>query len=439
MLSAVSPLSDWLTWLETLSPTEINLGLERVKHVLECLELNRPAEVLLIAGTNGKGSSVAMADALLRASGLCVGAYTSPHISRYNERIVVNGVAAGDAQIIAAFEKVEAARGDTELTYFEFGTLAATVVFAAADLDVWILEVGLGGRLDASNAIEPTASLITNVSLDHCDWLGDDVETIAVEKAGIMRRGIPTVFAGADVPKAIRQQAEASGAILLLAGRDFDSRVGDDQSWSWRGPDIELHDLRRPGLAGEFQRGNAAAVLALLDAAGLAARFDTEFVNHVLPSVSLRGRSQRLVFDSHEWVIDVAHNPAAAEMLAETLNSMESADATIAIVGMLNDKDVRGVIGPLAKCVDRWVAMTVESPRAVPANELARQISNLADCACLVAESAGEAIEFARRSASENDRILATGSFLTVGPVLDRLAVLHRYDLDGVLDSRPKI
>jgi dihydrofolate synthase/folylpolyglutamate synthase len=426
MSPSALPLSDWLTWLETLSPKEINLGLLRVQLILDRLELPRPAHVLLIAGTNGKGSSVAMTDALLRASGQHVGAYTSPHISRYNERIVVDGVAASDAEIVAAFERIEAVRGDTELTYFEFGTLAAAVVFAAAELDVWVLEVGLGGRLDATNAISPTASLITNISLDHCDWLGDDVETIAAEKAGVMRSGVPTVFGAVDVPDSIKTQAETTAAILLLLGRDFDFEVGEDDQWNWRGPSGELQGLQRPGLAGEFQKGNAAAVLALLDAAGFEGAINAELINRVLPKVSLPGRLQRLVSDGHEWLIDVAHNPAAAEVLARTLGSMESSGSTFAIAGLLNDKDVAGVIGPLAEHVDTWVAMTAASDRAIPANELARQIANITGKSCLVTESPQEAIEFTRRNASENDRILATGSFFTVGPVLDQLATESR-------------
>jgi len=430
MLPSAAPLSDWLTWLETLSPTEINLGLERVQMCLERLDLARPAQVLLIAGTNGKGSSVAMADALLRASGQRVGAYTSPHISRYNERIVVDGVAASDAEIVAAFETIEAVRGDTELTYFEYGTLAAVVVFAAAELDVWVLEVGLGGRLDATNAISPTASLITNISLDHCDWLGGDVETIAVEKAGVMRCGIATVFGANDVPDTIKTQAETIAARLLLAGRDFEFQIGADHQWSWRGPSGELQGLQQPGLVGEFQTGNAAAVLALLDVAGFAAAIDAELVNRVLPNVSLTGRLQRLVSEGHEWLIDVAHNPAAAEALASTLGLMgpsgESSGTTFAIVGLLDDKDVAGIIGPLAEQVDTWIAMTAASDRAVAANELARQVSNITGKACLVATSPQDAVEFARRNASENDRILATGSFFTVGPILDQLATESR-------------
>ena len=223
MLPAGSPLSAWLTWLETLHPDEIELGLERVRAVLERLDVERPGHVLIVAGTNGKGSSVAMASALLNAAGLRVGAYTSPHIVDYNERIAIlddeGRRLASDAEIIAAFEKIESVRDDVPLTYFEYGTLAAVVAFSDAKLDAWILEVGMGGRLDATNAIEPTAALITNVALDHCEWLGDDIETIAVEKAGVMRPGMPVVYGGADVPQAIIDHADAIGAHLLLRGR----------------------------------------------------------------------------------------------------------------------------------------------------------------------------------------------------------------------------
>ncbi|MDH4015674.1 MAG: Mur ligase family protein, partial [Chromatiales bacterium] len=252
MLPSGTPLSAWLTWLESLSPNEIDLGLERVREVLERLEVPVAEHVIIVAGTNGKGSSVAMMSALLRAAGKRVGAYTSPHMIDYNERIVVQGQPASDDEIVAAFEKIEAVRKGVPLTYFEYGTLAAFVVFAEAALDVWVLEVGMGGRLDATNVVEPTAALITTVSLDHCDWLGKDIETIAVEKAGVMRGGIPVVFGSADVPQAIIDRAESLGADLRLRGRDY-----------------SLDAVPQPGLRGEFQVGNAAAVLALLRAAGL--------------------------------------------------------------------------------------------------------------------------------------------------------------------------
>lgn len=409
MLPAGSPLPDWLTWLETLSPREIDLGLERVQAVLERLSLPLPEHVLLIAGTNGKGSSVAMADALLRAADYRVGAYTSPHIIDYNERIVIQGQQASDAAIIAAFETIEAVRDDIPLTYFEYGTLAALVLFAEAELDVWILEVGMGGRLDATNAIDPTGVLITNVTLDHCDWLGEDVETIAAEKAGVMRSGVPAVFGDAEVPQTIIKRAEEIGAELLLRGRDF-----------------TLDSIPRPGLRGGFQVGNAAAVVALLKAAGLDAAANDDLVARVLPGVAVTGRGQSLEVEGIEWLLDVAHNPAAAEMLAATLAAEAYPGATLAIVGMLDDKDVEGSIRPLDPQVDAWIAVTADSRRAIPAQELARRIANETGRPCLIAASLVEAMALARREASIDDRILVTGSFFLVGPVLQQLELYSR-------------
>ncbi len=409
MLPAGSPLSDWLTWLETLSPREIDLGLDRVQAVLDRLSLKTPTHVLLIAGTNGKGSSVAMADALLRAADYRVGAYTSPHITHYNERIVVQGRLANDAEIVAAFETIEAVRDDVPLTYFEYGTLAALVLFARAELDVWILEVGMGGRLDASNAIEPTGALISNVSLDHCDWLGDDIETIAAEKAGVMRSGIPVVFGAEDVPQAIIDHAEDIGARLLLRDRDF-----------------TLDAVPQPGLRGKFQVGNAAAVIALLKAAGLDDAADADLVAAVLPTVRVVGRGQAIEQDGIEWLLDVAHNPAAAEVLAQTLDAEVRDGATLAIVGMLDDKDVEGSVLPLNPHVDQWIAVSADSPRAIPSQELARRIANVCGRPCQLTDSLAEAVESARRDASENDRILVTGSFYLVGPVLEQLEIYSR-------------
>jgi len=404
MLPAGAPLSEWLTWLETLSPVEINLGLERVHDVLGRLSLERPDHVLLVAGTNGKGSSVAMAEALLRAAGLQVGVYTSPHIIDYNERIAVNGRLASDREIVAAFETVEAVRNGVPLTYFEYGTLAALIVFSSAELDAWILEVGMGGRLDATNAVEPTAALITNVALDHCDWLGDDIETIAAEKAGVMRGGIPVVFGAAEVPEAIVAQADKVGAKLLLRNRDY-----------------TLEGVPQPGLAGEFQTDNAAAVIALLRASNIAAAVEPGLVAEVLPSVRLTGRGQRIEQDGIEWLLDVAHNPAAAEALAGMLGSGDRKGSTMAIIGMLDDKDVEGVAAPLNRHVDRWICVTADSHRALPAAELARRVANVCNRPCLVADSLDAALESARRDAAINDRILVTGSFYLVGPVLDLL------------------
>jgi dihydrofolate synthase/folylpolyglutamate synthase len=409
MLPAGSPLSAWLTWLETLSPNEIELGLERVQAVLDRLDLRTPQHVITVGGTNGKGSSVAMIGALLRGAGYTVGTYTSPHIVDYNERIVVGSSPARDEEIIAAFETIESVRHDVPLTYFEYGTLAAFVVFSNADLDVWLLEVGMGGRLDAVNAIDPTAALITNVALDHCAWLGEDVETIAAEKAGIMRPGIPVVYGDPDVPNAIRRHAEALGARLLLRDRDY-----------------SLDGIPQPGLSGAFQVGNAAAVIALLKAAGLEDAAGDALVARVLPGLRLTGRGQRIEKDGIEWLVDVAHNPAAAAQLAAILAEAPAPGATVAMIGMLDDKDVEGVVAPLDHHVDRWIALTADSARSIAAGELARRIANAANRPCLIATSLEDALLAARRDLSAGDRILVTGSFYIVGPVLQALGLYSR-------------
>ena len=413
------PLPDWLRRLETLSPNEIDLGLERVAEVLARMSLEPPARTIVVGGTNGKGSSVEMLRALLSGED-AVGTYTSPHVMRYNERIAVNGVPASDQEIVTAFEQVESARGDVPLTYFEFGTLAALAVFEARAVGTAILEVGLGGRLDAVNVVEPAASLITNVSLDHCEWLGDDVEKIGFEKAGIMRAGRPTVFAAPDMPVSIAAHATSIGAKLLCAGRDYAWATEGDGRWSWRGQRTELPGLAVPTLRGPMQLQNAAGVLALVEALGLTQRLDSLHVNRAFGSLRLPGRMQRIELEQC-WLLDVAHNPAAAGALAASLQSLD-ATAAVAIVGILDDKDVEGIVGALATRVDNWIALTASSPRAIDAAELARRIANATGKACLVADSPDAAIERARAMAGSGDSVLVTGSFFTVGPVLERLS-----------------
>jgi dihydrofolate synthase/folylpolyglutamate synthase len=427
VLPAGTPLSDWLTWLETLSPTEIDLGLERVQTVLDRLSLELPEHVLLIAGTNGKGSSVAVTSALLQAAEYRVGAYTSPHVIDFNERIVIDGTPADNAVIIAAFERIERVRDVLPLTYFEFATVAAMVVFADARLDAWVLEVGLGGRLDATNAIDPTASLITNVALDHCDWLGDDIESIAAEKAGIMREGVATVYGARDVPAAVLDHAERSGARLLLAGRDFDYERDGSGLWKWTSNDKSLDDLSSPGLRGDFQYSNVAAVLALLDVAGLDRALDVALINRVLPTLSLAGRMQEFSAGGPRWLLDVAHNPAAAEELGAVLadERLDNAE-TWAIIGVLDDKDVAGIVTPMDPFVDHWIAVTADSPRAVPAVELGRRIGNACNRPCRIIDSLEEAMDYAGSRARERDTLLVTGSFYVVGPALRALGLYSR-------------
>jgi dihydrofolate synthase/folylpolyglutamate synthase len=424
MNAAGLPLDDWLDRLEKLSPDEIVLGLDRVETILERLALDRPKSVFLVAGTNGKGSSVAMLQSLLQEGDASVGSYTSPHIIRYNERIAINGQPASDAQIVAAFERIELVRADVPLTYFEFGTLAALVVFADANLDTVVLEVGLGGRLDAVNAVEPDAGLITNISLDHCDWLGNDVESIGHEKAGIMRANKPTVFAAVDIPDSVLAYAASIGSDLRLTGRDYQFDKSGSR-WSWRGRDVALAKLELPSLPGDFQLANAAGVLALVEASGRHDLLHKDVVNTAFGRLQIPGRMQQIE-DDHSWLLDVAHNPAAAEALAQMLRDQPCAGQTIGLTAMLDDKDVDGVISPLLDVVDRWIAVTADSTRAIPATELARRVANLSNRACLAADSVDEAVSFARELAAADDRILVTGSFFVVGPVLDSLALYSR-------------
>ena len=383
------------------------LGLDRVSAVLERLALDRPSRVFHVGGTNGKGSCVAMLEALCLGGGESTGSYTSPHVRRYNERIRVNGVAADDNEIVAAFERVEAARQGVTLTYFEFGTLAALVVFHERRLGTVILEVGMGGRLDAVNAVEPDAGIITNVSLDHCDWLGEDIETIAAEKAGIMRPSEPVIFGAADCPQAIFRTAKRLAADLRVAGRDFSHQPAGENRWTWNGVHTRLEGLARPSLGGDIQLQNGAAVLALLEAAGGESLLRTTLVNTAWASLDLPGRMHR-VSAGGEWLLDVAHNGAAAAALA-------------AEIGALDDKDIAGIVLPLAPLVERWIAVTADAARGVAATELARQIANATGRPCLVADDIAAAIEIAARRTATGVPVLITGSFYVVGPALDEL------------------
>ncbi|MDH4127027.1 MAG: bifunctional folylpolyglutamate synthase/dihydrofolate synthase [Gammaproteobacteria bacterium] len=411
------PLARWLALLETLSPQEIVLGLERVETMLQRLQLRMPETVFHVAGTNGKGSSVAMLEALLRTTGKRVGCYTSPHLRRYNERIRVDGLDASDAEITAAFADIEALRDGLPLTYFEFGTLAALLVFAQSQVEIAVLEIGMGGRLDAVNAVQPTASLITNIALDHCAWLGATVEAIAAEKAGIMRAGKPIVFGATELPQAILATASSLGAVLLAAQRDYSWSV-HGSSWSWRGIKCELRDLDWPSLPGLMQIQNAAGVLAVLEAAGFDGLLDAANVKQAFSGLRVPGRMQEI---GTRWILDVAHNPAAATALAATLEARAHCGRTIVIIGMLDDKDVAGFVAPLAAIADQWIAVTALSSRAIPAKELARRVANATDKACLVATGLGAALERATQLAGDGDRILVTGSFYVVGAALEAL------------------
>ncbi len=397
------------------------LGLERVRKVLDRLGLATPHLVLSVGGTNGKGSSVAMLERMLQGDSIRTGSYTSPHVIHYNERIRIAGTPASDDVIVAALERVEAVRSDLPLTFFEFGTLAALVAFDAEDVEAWILEVGMGGRLDAVNAVEPHGSIITSISLDHCSWLGDDRETIAREKAGIMRRNKPVIFADPDMPQAILTIATELGADLRRLGVDYELSVAAEAAgrWSWRGRECALDELQRPSLPGAAQLQNAAGVLALLEAVGLLPLLEKKRVNDALGGIVLPGRFQ-IVEKRSRFILDVAHNPGAATVLGALLG--KEVGPITAIIGMFGDKDVCGFLAPLLERVDRWYAVTVSGPRAASAVSLARDIANASGKPCRVVDDVQDAMQHAADHSDPGASILVTGSFYVVGPALEWLA-----------------
>jgi dihydrofolate synthase/folylpolyglutamate synthase len=416
----MSALAAWLARQEKSHPSSIDLGLARVSEVARRLGLLTPAHrVITVGGTNGKGSTVAFIDAVLRAMGHRVGRFTSPHLARYNERICIDGNEADDDELVASFERIDAARGEITLTFFEYNALAALDLFARARVDYAVLEVGLGGRLDATNIIDADVSVVTSIGIDHVDWLGHTADEIGREKAGIFRAGRPAVLGSSDMPRSVFDAIEAIGSVAVIPGRDYRTRVRPD-GWDFEARGVRLENLPPPALAGTQQPGNAATALAALVSAGLGARLEHEVVARALRTVHIRGRFQ-VVPGEVEWVLDVAHNVPAAEGLRANLASLPPR-RTVAVCGVLGDKDIAGILAVLAPAIDSWVLTTLEGARAVPASEIAARLPAGAEVVALENDVAA-ACRAARGAAQSGDRIVVFGSFLTVGPALDFLGI----------------
>ena len=417
-------LDAWLAHQQLQHPDAIALGLDRARVVAHRLGLGRPARyVITVAGTNGKGSTVAFIEAIARAAGLLVGAYSSPHLLRYNERVRIDGEDAKDDALVAAFERIEAARvaGDepVPLTYFEYGTLAALLLFQDKSLDLAILEVGLGGRLDAVNIVDADVAIITTVDLDHQGWLGADRESIGLEKAGVMRAGKPVVLGERDPPASVLRHAYKIGASAIRAGCDY---LVDDlpDGWRWREPGYEI-DLPDPLLAAPVQRANAAAAIAALRALDIDIP-DAAIVEGVR-SARLPARLQAFVRDGVHIVIDVAHNPQAARQLAQWLVAHPPAGATLAVFSALADKDLVGIVAPLIELVAVWRLCGLhDSPRGLGGGALAERLRDaLAGREVVVLTDVAQALDAARGSAMPGDRILVFGSFHTAADALRAL------------------
>jgi len=415
------PLAAWLEFIGRQHPDAIALGLDRVREVLGRMDVRISCPVVTVAGTNGKGSVCAMLESILQASGRRVGLYTSPHLLRYNERVRIGMREATDERLAQAFAAVEQARGAVPLTYFEYGTLGALWLFTREAPDALVLEVGLGGRLDAVNVLDADCAIVTNVGLDHMEYLGDSREAIGREKAGIFRQGRPALVADPDPPASVLDAAERAGAPLLLLGRDFGYRAHAGQ-WDFWGPAARRPALAYPALRGQRQLRNAAAALAALDALRERLPVSMQDVRRGLAEVVLPGRFQVLP-GRPQVILDVAHNVEAAQALAENLGAAGYAAETIAVFGMLRDKDIAGVARRLASRVTRWHLCTLGGPRGTDAEALARILLSAGiDAPLLKHGSAAAAFAAAREEAGENDKIVAFGSFLTVAEVMQSLA-----------------
>lgn len=420
-----STLADWLGYLESLHPKTIALGLERVSEVRQRLNLSPDFPVIVVGGTNGKGSVCAMLEAILTAAGYRVGCYTSPHLLHYNERVRLNKQQASDEDLCASFTQIEAVRGDIPLTYFEFGTLAAMQLFIAHKVDVAILEVGLGGRLDAVNVFDGDCSIITSVDIDHTDYLGDTLEKIAFEKAGILRKGRVAIFADSAVPHAISAHAENIGAELWRIGHEFGFTSHQGQ-WDYRSIIGAKNSLPVPALRGAFQLHNASAVLAALDVLKARLPVSMAAIRRGLTEVALSGRFQ-FVPGKPQLILDVAHNPHAARSLAANLSGLPPAPRTFAVFAMLKDKDMAGVVKSLNPYIDTWLLAGISAPRGATSEELANVLLGVGvrgEVICFA--DVAQAIRHACNEAGENDRIAAFGSFYTVAETMTakRLRVL---------------
>jgi len=406
-------LSGWLEYIERQHPSTIALGLERVGEVLGRLRAGLACPVITVGGTNGKGSTCAMLESILRAAGYRTGLYTSPHLVRYNERVRVAGAEEGDDALAEAFAAVEAARGETPLTYFEFGTLAALWLFNERKIEAAVLEVGLGGRLDAVNAVDADCAVLTSVAIDHVDYLGGTRESIGREKAGIFRSGRPAVVADPDPPQSVL----AAPGEKLFFGTDF-GFTAEASQWAYWGPAGKRGGLAHPALRGAIQLRNAAAVLCALDTQRDKLPVAMQDVRRGLAEVALPARFE-VMPGRPQVILDVAHNVEAAQTLERNLAASGFAPEVIAVCGMLRDKDAGGVLRALAPRITRWHLASLPGPRAAAAAELAAQLDALgvARGSMQAYESPAQAFAAARERANENDKIVVFGSFLTVGEV----------------------
>jgi dihydrofolate synthase/folylpolyglutamate synthase len=403
-------------------PQAIDLGLDRLLLVLDRLGWQQPSiPVITVAGTNGKGSVSAYCAAIMAAAGLRVGTFTSPHLRDYRERIRIHDRLVSAAELVAAFERIEAARGEVGLTFFEFNTLAALLVFDAAGLDAWVLEIGMGGRLDAVNVVDPDVAVVVSIGFDHQEYLGETLDAIAREKAGIFRQGRPAVLGSREMPAALEEMARSLGAPLKRFGVEYHCTL-ESAGWHFRGSVWDLARLPAPALIGGAQYANAATAIAALEEIDARVSIPASAVAQGLVQVELAGRFQVIASrNAPAWILDVAHNPAAARVLARNLRDHPSNGRTLAVCGILTDKDAAGVVTELRGCIDAWWCVATDGERGRSAASLVQAVAEQVAAPVEAAESISAGCAAALAHANSSDRILVFGSFHVVGPALDWL------------------
>ncbi|MFY2508055.1 bifunctional tetrahydrofolate synthase/dihydrofolate synthase [Vibrio pectenicida] len=408
-LQATSSITMWLDYLANIHTSNIDLGLERVKAVAEMANLTKPAPTIItVAGTNGKGSTCALMEAILLDAGHSVGVYSSPHLIRYNERVRINGKELADEKHTQAFDYIEQKRSDISLSFFEFGTLAALRLFQTESVDIVLLEVGLGGRLDATNIVDHDVSVIASLAIDHVDWLGDDIEVIGFEKAGIYRANRPAICGQPKAPSTVAAHADDIGAELYQVGIQYDYQAIDENSWCWSHGPYRLEQLPIPVLPLQ----NAATALMALATANL----DISDVNIVngLKAAQLPGRMQ-VIHNEPTVILDVAHNPHSAGYLVEQIQQKYHGKEVHIVVAMLHDKDIKATLDVISITANYWYPASLKGPRAAQANELSQFLPDNT----MSFSTPIDALKAAMNEAKDNDVILVVGSFHTVGEVLD--------------------
>ena len=414
-------VEDWLQWLETLHPKKIDMSLDRVTTVIKKLSLTTPPyKIITIGGTNGKGSCVALLEGIYREAGFQVGAYSSPHLWRFNERIRFNAIDISDEKLIDLFLAINNARGNITLSYFEYATLAALLYFSWSEADIALLEVGLGGRLDAVNAVDADASLLVSIAIDHQEWLGETREEIGYEKAGIMRLKRPTIVAERDCPKSILNFAEQVKAKVKRIGYEFDGTV-DKTGWTYHDLSCKKVGLPVPNFGGDEQLNNAAGCVAIVESLQNELPVSNDALVSGLKHTRLEARAEILEIDGVTWIFDVAHNPAAASALSNVLGRYPVDGRTLAIVAIMDDKDLIGILEPMLPEVDEWLVTQTGDERSASAESLKEALGE--GVIVIAHPDIATACEHAKYNVSQGDRVLVFGSFYLVGPAMSALGL----------------